>query len=101
MRSLKYSDYPDGSVFSQGLLTSSPTGEGENVRSLALCECFRTPPPFALTSILSRWERRPLRPRLSEDRARDRSVEHEDLQTGAETDSLSQRERVSVGESAT
>ena len=56
--------------------------------------------PFSLTSILSRWERRPLAPRLGEDRARDRRLERDDLQTGAETDSLSQRERARERENA-
>ena len=46
---------------------------------------------FSLTPSLSRWERRQDAPRLGEGRARDRSVERDDLQTGAETDSLSQR----------
>lgn len=58
-------------------------------------------PRLSLTSILSRWERRPRRPRLGEGRARDRSVERDDLQTGTETDSLSQRERNEVRENAT
>jgi len=73
-------------------------GEGENVRRLAACESNGRFRPFSLTSILSRWERRPRPPPLSEVRARDRSVEHDDLPTGAETDFLSQRERVRVRE---
>ena len=51
-------------------------GEGESVRSPVRDTNQRTLPPFSLTSILSRWERRPRTPRLSEVRARDRSVEY-------------------------
>ena len=43
-------------------------------------------------------ERRPRTPRLGKSQARDRSVERDDMQSGAETHSLSQRERVRVRE---
>ncbi len=60
-------------------------GEGENVRRLAVCESIGRFRPFSLTSILSRWARRPRALRLREVRARDRSVEQDDLPIEAET----------------
>ncbi len=43
------------------LPTGEGRGEGENVRCFAVCESNGKLRPFSLTSILSRWERRPAR----------------------------------------
>ena len=69
-----------------------------------MSKCAITPKNFA--AILPHLIPLPLgeearTPRLGKGWMRDRSLERDDLPTGAETDSLSQRERVRVRENST